>query len=124
SDFFYGCNKNGTLTCYHKHNAHKKPYINIGEQDITSHVNFSALCLGGHKHGLELAGFTSQRHFLTSLGFFDELKKREVAGRDYQNYKRERALTNTLLGDMGHKFKVLIQQKNVNKYTLSGLRMN
>ncbi|HXB41850.1 MAG TPA: SAM-dependent methyltransferase [Bacteroidia bacterium] len=124
SELYCEQRRNGTLTCYNKHRINNQPYIHIGEQDITSHVNFSALCLWGFKHGLEYCGFTDQRNFLSSLGFRDYLKKTEKPGDYYRNFKREISLTYTLLEDMGRKFKILIQRKETPQYRLSGLKWN
>jgi len=115
--------KKGTLTCYHRQRISHQPYQHIGEQDITAHVNFSALCLWGFRHGLQYCGFTDQCHFLLSLGFYDYLKQTEKPGADHLNYKRERLLAGTLLQDMGHTFKVLVQHKNMGGHNLMGLRL-
>lgn len=114
----------GTLMCYNKHKINDHPYIDIGEQDITSHVNFSALTHWGYKNGLEYCGFTEQGHFLLALGFREYLKKTEVPGDDYLNYKKEVFLTRTLLMDMGSKFKVLIQHKGMSRPELLGLKFS
>lgn len=115
----------GTLTCFHKHHPNRKPYTNIGKQDITAHVNFSGLCLAGYKNGLEYNGFTDQRKFLSALGFSDLVKAGDEEGNERGNFMRERTLTNTLLGSMGQKFKVLVQEKGIKqKRTLSGARSN
>jgi SAM-dependent MidA family methyltransferase len=114
----------GTLMCYNKHKMNDQPYIEIGKQDITSHVNFSALNLWGLKSGLEYCGFTEQGHFLLALGFRDYLKKISVPGQDLLNYEREVFLTRTLLMDMGSKFKVLIQQKGMSNPELLGLKFS
>jgi len=123
SELFYEYRKKGSLACYYKHRKSDQPYAHIGEQDITAHVNFSALCLWGYKSGLEYCGFTNQCNFLLSLGFYEQLKKHAVPGQDYLNFKTERALTNSLLSGMGHTFKVLIQQKEMKGHALKGLRM-
>lgn len=115
--------KEGTLKCYNKHTVNYKPYSQIGEQDITAHVNFSALCLWGYKNGLDFCGYTNQGNFLSSLGFRKYLKKTETSTNDYKNFLREAALTHTLLEDMGTKCKVLIQQKAVRENKLSGLNI-
>lgn len=114
----------GTLVCYNKHTINDNPYINIGEQDITSHVNFSALIHYGAKNGLIYCGLTNQANFLLALGFKEYLRK--ILSADAENdligmVKKESFLTNTLLVDMGPKFKVLIQQKGTSKNDLSGL---
>lgn len=115
----------GTLICYNKHRINDHPYNDIGEQDITSHVNFSALCHWGLKNGLECCGFTDQAHFLLALGFKDFTRKTEEKGLDIIHLaKKEAFLTHTILVDMGSKFKVLIQQKGIPKQELLGLKLS
>lgn len=111
----------GTLLCYNRHSTNEQPYQRIGRQDITAHVNFSALCLWGHQHGLDYCGYTSQGRFLQALGFSDYLRKTAAPGNDSQKFKREFFLTNTLLYEMGSRFKVLIQKKQVPAASLTGL---
>ncbi|KPJ98663.1 MAG: hypothetical protein AMK71_11070, partial [Nitrospira bacterium SG8_35_4] len=62
----------GTLLCYHKHTLNDSPYRNIGQQDITAHVNFSSLKLWGDDLGLKTVGYCPQGTFLTSAGI-DEM---------------------------------------------------
>lgn len=114
----------GTLVCYHKHQVNENPYANIGEQDITSHVNFSVLMHWGAKNGLELCGYTNQGRFLLALGFKEYLKKIAVPGQDAFNFKQELFLTQTLLMEMGRKFKVLLQGKRIPKQELLGLKLS
>ncbi|MEJ7679384.1 MAG: SAM-dependent methyltransferase [Segetibacter sp.] len=116
----------GTLVCYNNHTINDNPYIDIGEQDITSHVNFSALNHYGSKYGLIYCGLTNQAAFLLALGFKDYLRKTLTleAGQDIISMvKKESFLTNTLLVDMGLKFKVLIQRKGISKTDLLGLKL-
>jgi SAM-dependent MidA family methyltransferase len=58
----------GTLLCYSNHQVNNKYYNCIGQQDITAHVNFSALDYWGQQYGLECAGYTLQSHFMHGLG--------------------------------------------------------
>jgi SAM-dependent MidA family methyltransferase len=58
----------GTLQCYYQHHRHSDPYTNIGQQDITTHVDFTALEKWGKQCGLDKVGFTQQALFLMSLG--------------------------------------------------------
>jgi SAM-dependent MidA family methyltransferase len=106
---------NGTLACYYNHAVNYSPYIHIGCQDITSHVNFSALHHWGLKNGLQLNGFTSQANFLMALGF-----GRQVAA-DGSGYANTHFLKHFLLG-MGRKFNVLVQQKNIELKRLRGMQ--
>jgi SAM-dependent MidA family methyltransferase len=64
----------GTLTCYFRHQINEQPLLRPGEQDITAHVNFSALIEEGRRQGLRLRLFTTQREWLTRMGIFDELE--------------------------------------------------
>ena len=67
----------GTIICYHKHAVGTYPYVHIGEQDITTHVNFSALYHSGLKAGLRCLGFSDQASFLHGLGVVNELRSIE-----------------------------------------------
>jgi len=117
--------KDGTLLCYHGHRINHNPYDLIGEQDITSHVNFTALDYWGKMNGLECCGYTTQTHFLQGLGITNYLQKIEAAGLEGNDpAMRQQRLwqLRTLLLEMGRKFKVLIQRKGLNKVMLSGMQ--
>jgi SAM-dependent MidA family methyltransferase len=58
----------GTLMCHLRHQAHGDPYTHIGLQDITAHVDFTAVAEAGVAAGLDLAGFTTQANFLIGCG--------------------------------------------------------
>ena len=58
----------GTLLCFYKHTAHEDPYIHVGEQDITTHVNFSDLAAAAEDEGLVVFGPVPQSEFLYALG--------------------------------------------------------
>lgn len=105
----------GTLLCYYKHTANDNPYQHIGEQDITSHVNFSALIHWGEKAGLKEAGFTEQAHFLINLGLIDRMQELQKEADSYQDYlKKYLPLKNLIApGGMGETFKVLVQYKGI-----------
>jgi SAM-dependent MidA family methyltransferase len=110
----------GTLMCYYKHCVNEKPFEHIGEQDMTSHVNFSALGHWGRNNGLELCGFTDQAHFLIGLGIDEYLKN--LQEKDPANYYRKMLPVKTLMMEMGETFKILIQNKGVKRLELSGLK--
>ena len=67
--------RRGTLACYSHHLLNDRPLARPGEQDITAHVNFSALIDAGRQHGLRLNTFTTQRLWLENLGIYDELER-------------------------------------------------
>ena len=112
----------GTIVCYYKHAVNDHPYANIGQQDITAHVNFSALDLWGTKSGLMNCGFTTQSQFLSGLGLTEYLRKLELKEKNDFDFRKKLMLLHTLLVSMGKKFKVLIQQKGLQKPMLSGLQ--
>src|SRR6478752_95964 len=113
----------GTLLCYNKHHNDSNPYQNIGEQDITTHTNFSALNHWGSEFGLEYSGMVNQANFLLALGIQEynhsALTKNPS---NLQSAAHEALMNYRLLVDMGMKFKVLIQQKGVQKHSLKGLQ--
>jgi len=108
--------RSGTLMCYHRHQADDNPYDNVGEKDITTHVDFTALQKAGSETGLETLWFGAQYRFLLGLGFFEELVRLEAAATD-ENEARALRLTlkNLIMPEtgMGETFKILIQGKDV-----------
>ena len=67
-DYYDVSRKDGTFLCYYKHRVSSNPYVRIGEQDMTAHVNFSALAKRGSESGLHVTGFTNLMNFLLGLG--------------------------------------------------------
>lgn len=114
--------REGTLLCFYRHEMNDRPFHQPGRQDITSHVNFSALQHWGNRYGLAVCGYTNQANFLRGLRWeeyaMEELMKR---GANYIELRKHSILKYTLMVDMGHKFKVLIQRKGVGDTELSGL---
>lgn len=103
----------GTLLCYKHHEVQACPYINIGEQDITAQVNFSALHHWGTKYGLALCGYTSQSRFLSALGLAEHARRKSESFADNH-------LAISFLQEMGQKIKVLAQGKGVERNLLRG----
>ena len=54
----------GTLACYHQHKVNFDPFMNIGTQDITAHVDFTSVAESACENGLELQGYMTQANFL------------------------------------------------------------
>jgi len=71
--YYLPSRRSGTLQCYFRHHHHDNPFIHIGSQDITAHVNFTALEREGERLGLESLGFTQQGLFLMALGMGDRI---------------------------------------------------
>jgi SAM-dependent MidA family methyltransferase len=99
----------GTLMCYWRHQAVEDPYVRIGEQDMTAHVNFSDLIDEGAAAGLETQSLQTQKDYLVSRGILDEMQRLAVAG-DAASMQRLLKIKRLILpGSMGERFKVLIQ---------------
>jgi SAM-dependent MidA family methyltransferase len=67
-EYYRADRRGGTLTCHYRHRAHFDPYLHPGLQDITAHVDFTAIAEAGSRAGLRLAGYTTQAHFLIGCG--------------------------------------------------------
>jgi len=89
----------GTLLCHYRQRAHEDPFLYPGLQDITAHVDFTAVAEAGTSSGLELAGYTTQAHFLMALGIA------ELAGSEVHSVQQVKLLT--LPEEMGESFKVI-----------------
>lgn len=120
--FEYYCEERnrGTLLCYYHHEVVEDPYINIGEQDITAHVNFSALSKWGSDLGLETIGFCPQGTYLISLGI-DEVMTKLYGESDSFEIAKIKGLI--FPEGMGESHKVLIQYKGEKDLKLRGFDM-
>jgi SAM-dependent MidA family methyltransferase len=116
----------GTLLCYFRHTTSTDPYQRIGYQDITAHVNFSALIRKGETLGLHKVGYTEQYRFLTALGLLHDLERFEASSDRYsppEFHKKKLAMRNFLIPEgMGRLFKVLAQSKGQGEIRLIGFQ--
>jgi len=106
----------GTYKCMHKHTVGENPYINVGRQDITAHVDFSNLIRAGESLGLETVKYTTQGQFLIDWGVLDimTIQSGQDSPSDREARGRNTAMKNLFLpGSMGSSFKVLLQAKNL-----------
>jgi SAM-dependent MidA family methyltransferase len=113
----------GTLLAYQNHRASEEFYGSPGEQDLTAHVNFTALESWGKRSGLETAGFTSQTAFLLALGQGNDFADLYDEGQTEADRTKARLQLKTLIHPegMGERFQVLIQRKGVLPAPLTGL---
>lgn len=104
----------GSLMCYYRHTANREPYGRVGEQDMTAHVDFSALERAGARAGLATLGQTTQAAFLSSLGLGEMLYEATRRATDPFRYINERNAVVRLIepSAMGRN-RVLIQGKAV-----------
>lgn len=103
----------GTLMCHYRHRAHADPFFFPGLQDITAHVDFTALARAAHAGGLEILGYANQAQFLVNCGI-TELLEGEGAG-DPARYVPRAAEAQKLVSpaEMGEIFKVLAVGRGV-----------
>ncbi|MDE1887458.1 MAG: SAM-dependent methyltransferase [Gammaproteobacteria bacterium] len=88
----------GTLMCHYRQRAHDDPFLYPGLQDITAHVDFTAVAQAAIEPGLTLAGFTTQAHFLLALGVAE-------CAVDLKSARDVKLLT--LPEEMGERFKAI-----------------
>jgi len=109
--------KDGTFLCYFQQRANDDPFMRVGEQDMTAHVDFSSLAAVGEMQGLHVTGFTNQVSFLTGLGVEEMVGKLEPESPAF------RAAIHLLKPNgMGSTFKVLVQHRGISRPELHGLK--
>jgi SAM-dependent MidA family methyltransferase len=113
----------GTMLAYTGHEAKENYYAAAGQQDLTAHVNFTALRLWGERVGLHTLGMVSQTAFLLALGKGNEFEDLYDEGMDETDRVRARLQLKTLIypEGMGERFQVLLQEKGVPKAKMTGL---
>ncbi len=116
--------REGTLLCYYQHRTSENPYERIGEQDITSHVNFTSLIRKGEEVGLQFTGLVPQYQFLIGLGILEEMESLAGELSEIEALRLRLSLKHLIEPEtgMGEVFKVLIQHKGIDKPLLDGLR--
>jgi SAM-dependent MidA family methyltransferase len=119
----------GTLQCYYQHAHHNDPYINIGNQDLTAHVDFTALQNQGELLGLQTVGFTQQGMFLMALGLGERIAAISSSSGEIQSLLQRRQNLHQLIDPIGlGKFGVLIQSQGLTpgerEMVLIGLSMS
>jgi len=116
--------REGTLLCYFQHEASENPYERLGEQDITSHVNFTSLIRKGEEVGLHFTGLVPQYRFLIGLGILEQMETLGKEITELEGLKLRLSLKHLIEPEMGmgEVFKVLVQHKGVDHPQLDGLR--
>ncbi len=106
-EYYHAERTGGTLMCHYRHRAHGDPLILVGLQDITAHVDFTALAEAALKSGLGVLGYTAQAQFLIASGLGQRLAS--VDQNDTRHYLEitQQVKKLTLPNEMGELFKVL-----------------
>ncbi len=120
SEFHHPERREGTLMCHYRHRAHADPFFLPGLQDITAHVDFSAIATAAAQGGLTLAGYTTQARFLINCGITELMAR--VPAEDTARYLPLSNQANRLLSpaEMGELFKVIAFSKTGDRPRLAG----
>jgi SAM-dependent MidA family methyltransferase len=105
----------GTLMCHYRHHAHGEPFYLPGLQDITLHVDFTAVVEAGCEAGLDLLGYTTQATFLFNCGLTEILARTPAS--DPLHYLPLANAAQKLVSpaEMGELFKVIALGKGINE---------
>jgi len=112
-EFFHPQRSMGTLACHYRHHVHGDPFYLPGLQDVTAHVDFSALAHAATDAGLEMLGYATQARFLVNCGITELLARENPA--DARRFLPAAAAVQKLLSpaEMGELFKVLAVGKGI-----------
>jgi len=105
----------GTLRCHYQHRAHNDPLIFAGIQDITCHVDFSALADAGRAVGFDILGYTSQEAYLLSLGLLDLAAPQPEDDEKAMLARADEIKQLILPSQMGEAFKVMALGRNLDQ---------
>ena len=113
----------GTLLAYRDHTVTENLLDAPGEQDLTAHVNFTAVDLWGRRAGLVRTGLVTQSQFLVALGRGNEFADLYEPGQTEMEKLRARLLLKNLIHPegLGEKFLVMVQHKGIEAPRLTGL---
>jgi SAM-dependent MidA family methyltransferase len=113
SEYYHPQRSTGTLMCHHRHKATDNPCNHPGLQDITAHVDFTAVAEAADEAGFGVAGYTSQANFLLGCGI-EQLLRRDAQQQDANWYREIEGMKRlTLPTEMGERFKVIALAKGV-----------
>ena len=113
AEYYHPDRSDGTLLCHYRHRAHSDALFLPGLQDITAHVDFTAVGLAALASGLEVAGFVTQAQFLLNCGLEGFLAKARAAGAVEGVKAAQQAKRLVLPTEMGERFKVMALTRRV-----------
>ena len=105
-EYYHAQREQGTLMCHYRHRSHDDPFVYPGLQDITAHVDFTAVAEAAHAAGLQVAGYNTQAMFLLANGLDTMLQSSDVNDPEFLRLARQ-VKTLTMPGEMGELFKVM-----------------
>lgn len=123
AEFYHPQRNHGTLMCHYQHRAHDDPLILTGLQDITAHIEFTAIAEAGFDAGLAVLGYTSQAAFLLANGLHEFAEAAATSAvREHMDVARQ---VNTLTSpaEMGELYKVIAFGRDID-IALKGFSLN
>jgi len=111
AEYYHPQRSSGTLRCFHRHQAHDDPLILTGLQDISVHVDFTAVAEAALGAGLDLAAYTTQAEFLLATGLLEACRGVDPASRRHAELTAQIKRL-TLPGQMGEAVKVVALARN------------
>lgn len=121
SEYYHSQRNQGTLMCHYQHRAHDDPFVYPGLQDITAHVDFTAVAEAAHDSGLQVSGYNTQAFFLIANGLEEFTHDLDVEDPAYLKAAQQ-IKTLTMPGEMGELFKVMALTKNYHQ-PLQGFKL-
>lgn len=113
AEYYHPQRSQGTLMCHYRHHAHGDVFLYPGLQDLTAHVDFSAVAEAGIAQGLQLLGYCGQAQFLINCGITELMLR--VPAHDIQRYAPLASQAQKLLSpaEMGELFKVIALGRDI-----------
>lgn len=112
-EYYHPQRSMGTLMCHTRHRAHGDPFLRPGEQDITAHVDFSALAAAAREAGLDVLGYATQAQFLVNCGITEVLAQANLDNALHYAPIATEAQQLLSPAEMGELFKVLAVGRGV-----------
>jgi SAM-dependent MidA family methyltransferase len=110
-EYYHPDRTHGTFMCFHQHQRHTDPFQWIGLQDMTAHVDFTAVIENAVSANLKLGGYTTQSSFLLACGLLDLANQPDLSTAD--QYQQNQAIKKlTLPSQMGELIKVMALTKD------------
>jgi len=119
-EFYHPSRNTGTLMCHYRHHAHSDPFKFVGLQDITAHVDFTAVAESAVECGFNVSGFTTQASFLLSFGITEMMT--DPSNQKEYLMQSQQVQTLTMPHEMGELFKLIALSKGI-ELPLAGFKM-
>ena len=113
-EYYHSQRDQGTLMCHYRHHVHDNPLILLGLQDITAHVDFTAVAEAALTAGLQVSGYTNQANFLLACGLPDLLSMLNPDETETYLRQTQQAKALILPSEMGELFKAIALTRNLN----------